>query len=223
MHYNRGQKYNTLKSQNGIPRRGLREINQGNIVRSGNMSRIAVILENTIKYPSTAMIAEAFIRMAEAQGHVIRVFDTGSLHFDGCRGCETCFRNGNPCSFNDDFNIVAPALEKCDIIVYILPVFFYSVPADIKALMDKFFSYYITGRSFSGKKSAIIATSDDTGSKWSDPVKFMYKKSLSTLRVKNGGEIYLSGIRNHAGSLSPDDLPALIRGMIRSSELAKTL
>ena len=31
MHYNRGQKYNTQKSRNGIPQRGLREINQCNI------------------------------------------------------------------------------------------------------------------------------------------------------------------------------------------------
>ena len=169
------------------------------------------------------MIAEAFISMAEARGHVVRVFDTGNLHFDGCRGCETCFRNGRPCSFHDDFNIVAPALEQSDLIVYILPVFFYSVPADIKAFMDKFFSYYITGRSFSGKKCAMIATSDGTGLKWFEPVKFMFRKSLSTLQVENGGEIYLSGISNCDGSISPDDLPAMVRGMIRSSEFAKTL
>lgn len=186
------------------------------------MSRIAVILENRNKYTATGLIAEAFIRMAEKQGHTIRVFDTGSLHFDGCRGCETCFRNGKPCSFNDDFNVVAPALEKADIIVYIMPVFFYSIPADIKAFMDKFFSYYITGRSYTGKKCAIIATSDDDGLKWSDPVRFMFLKSLSTLQVENGGEIYLSGIRNRAGGITPDDLPSLIRGMTRSSELAKS-
>lgn len=37
---------------------------------------------------------------------------------DGCHACETCFKTGKACSFDDDFNAIAPAIMEADVVLY---------------------------------------------------------------------------------------------------------
>ena len=59
------------------------------------------------------------------------------MNIGGCRACETCFKTGKACSFNDDFNTIAPAIQEADAVVVSTPVYWYSIPSQIKAVIDK--------------------------------------------------------------------------------------
>jgi multimeric flavodoxin WrbA len=53
-----------------------------------------------------------------------------------CINCGACEREGF-CALQDDMQDVYPLLWKADLIVVATPVFFYSVPAQLKALIDR--------------------------------------------------------------------------------------
>lgn len=60
--------------------------------------------------------------------------------------CETCFKTGKACSFDDDFNIIAPAILDADVIVFTMPVYWYSIPAQIKGVIDRMYSLVVGGK-----------------------------------------------------------------------------
>jgi multimeric flavodoxin WrbA len=59
-----------------------------------------------------------------------------SLKITPCLECYSCHATGN-CAIEDDMQKVYPALLESDVIVLATPVFFYSVPAYLKALIDR--------------------------------------------------------------------------------------
>ena len=69
---------------------------------------------------SMAMVA-AFIQAAEEKGHTVTRFDAAAMKIGGCHACETCFKTGKACSFDDDFNIIAPAVLEADVLVFAMP------------------------------------------------------------------------------------------------------
>ena len=78
------------------------------------------------------------------------------MNIGGCRACETCFKTGKACSFNDDFNTIAPAIQEADAVVFSTLVYWYSIPSQIKAVIDKLFSFYNAKVDLSGKECALI-------------------------------------------------------------------
>ena len=104
--------------------------------------KIVVITGSPRKKGNSFAMTEAFIKAAEKKGHTITRFDVTTMNVGGCRACETCFKTGRACSFNDDFNTIAPAIQEADAIVFSLPVYWYSIPSQIKAVIDKLFSFY---------------------------------------------------------------------------------
>ena len=72
--------------------------------------KIVVITGSPRKDGNSFAMTDAFIKAAEAKGHTVTRFDAAMKNVGGCRACETCFKNGKACSFDDDFNTIAPAI-----------------------------------------------------------------------------------------------------------------
>lgn len=60
-------------------------------------------------------------------------FDAAMVNIGNCHDCETCFKTGKACSFDDDFNLIVPAVLDADAIVFIMPTYWYFIPAQITA------------------------------------------------------------------------------------------
>ncbi len=177
------------------------------------MGRIVVITGSPRINGNTNKMAGAFINAAKSKGHSIDRFDAPYLHLDGCHACETCFSTGRPCTFDDDFNRIAPFVLNADGLVYVFPVYWYSVPSQIKAFMDKFFSFYVTGRDLAGKKAALISACEEPDMSTFEGVRFMYEKSCSTLKLTNVGEVLIPGVLE-AGAIDNTD------GVLKAAALA---
>lgn len=96
-------------------------------------------------------MADAFAKGASEAGNIVMRFDTAHKHIQGCRACDNCFSKENKaCIFNDDFNELASLMAESDVIVFCTPLYWYSFPAQIKAAIDKFYSFII------GKKDVPI-------------------------------------------------------------------
>lgn len=94
--------------------------------------KITVITGSPRKQGNSFAMTDAFIRSAEQRGHTVQRFDAAFLKIGGCHACMTCYKTGKACSFDDDFNRITPAILESDAVVFTMPVYWYSIPAQIK-------------------------------------------------------------------------------------------
>lgn len=87
---------------------------------------------------NTNHLLETFLKTAENRGAATRVLHAAKLEINPCMGCGNCERKGF-CTFRDDDMeaTVYPLLRRADVVVLASPVYFYNVPAQLKALIDR--------------------------------------------------------------------------------------
>lgn len=81
--------------------------------------KITVITGSPRKHGNSFAMTEAFIKAAEQRGHTIQRFDAAFMKIGGCHACMTCYKTGKACSFDDDFNLIAPAILESDAVVFL--------------------------------------------------------------------------------------------------------
>ncbi len=89
------------------------------------------------KNGNTSYLLSAFMNELEKLGAQIKVIKAGEKEIMPCIECSVCEKEGF-CPLDDDMNPeIYPLLHKADIIVVATPIFFYSAPAQLKALIDR--------------------------------------------------------------------------------------
>lgn len=157
---------------------------------------IVVITGSPRKNGNSFAMTDAFIQVAQAKGHSVVRFDAAMKKVGGCRACETCFRTGKACSFDDDFNVIAPAIEKADVVVFTMPVYWYSIPAQIKGVIDRIFSFVVGGKDIAGKQCALIACCEENDMAVMDGVRIPYERTAALLQWESIGEVLVPGVLN---------------------------
>lgn len=166
--------------------------------------KIVVITGSPRKNGNSFAMTDAFIQAAEARGHTITRFDAAMKKVGGCRACETCFKTGKACSFDDDFSTIAPAILEADAVVFTMPVYWYSIPAQIKGVIDRLFSFVVGGKDISGKECAVIACCEEDDLSVMDGVRVPLERSAALMKWKMVGEVLVPGVLN-AGDISKTD------------------
>lgn len=166
--------------------------------------KIVVITGSPRKNGNSFAMTDAFIQAAETRGHTITRFDAAMKKVGGCRACETCFKTGKACSFDDDFNTIAPAILEADAVVFTMPVYWYSIPAQIKGVIDRLFSFVVGGKDISGKECAVIACCEEDDLSVMDGVRVPLERSAALMKWKMVGEVLVPGVLN-AGDISKTD------------------
>lgn len=166
--------------------------------------KIVVITGSPRKNGNSFAMTDAFIQAAEARGHTVTRFDAALKKVGGCRACETCFRTGKACSFDDDFNAVAPAILEADAVVFTMPVYWYSIPAQIKGVIDRLFSFVVGGKDVAGKECGMIVCCEEEELSVMDGVRVPLERSAALLKWKVVGEVLVPGVLN-AGDVAKTD------------------
>lgn len=112
-------------------------------------------------------------------------FDAAMMKIGGCHACMTCLRTGKACSFDDDFNIIAPHILDADAVVYAMPVYWYSISAQIKGVIDRVFSLVVGGK----------AAKNTMQLSW-DGVTMPLKRTFNLLKWDFVGEVCIPGVYN---------------------------
>lgn len=177
---------------------------------------IVVITGSPRKAGNSFAMTEAFVNTAKAKGHTVTRFDAAFMQIGGCRACQTCFKTGKACSFDDDFNSIAPVIEKADVVVFTMPVYWYSIPAQIKGVIDRIFSLVIGGKDLSGKECALITCCEEDDMSVMDGVRMPIERSAELLKWKMVGEVLVPGVLN-IGDINKTD------GCKQAAALAESL
>ena len=137
---------------------------------------------------SSNMLADEFIRGAEENGHEVTVYNVIRKNIKPCLGCGNCGMSGF-CVLNDDYEIeLKPLIIKTDMIVFVMPVYYYNWPAPLKACVDRFYSF--TGElTYMRKKTALLSVAwDDTDTVFDIPLAY-YRQLCSYMDFQDCGTV----------------------------------
>ncbi len=112
----------------------------------------------------------------------------------GCRACMTCFKTGKACSFDDDFNAIT--LHTFSILMP-LPchVYWYSIPTQIKGVIDRVFSLVVGGKGrWQEKKMGLICCCEEHDPTVMDGVRIPMERTAALLKWEVVGEVLIPGV-----------------------------
>ncbi len=102
--------------------------------------KVVVLTGSPHKNGTTDLLAGKFIEGAEAKGHEIYRFDAALRNIHPCLGCDACGMSG-PCVHKDDIeNEAVQKFIEADVIALISPVYYFAFSAQLKTVIDRFYS-----------------------------------------------------------------------------------
>lgn len=149
--------------------------------------KIVVLTGSAHKNGTTALLAEEFIKGATEKGHEIYRFDAAFKNVHPCIACEKCHTASEGCVFKDDISELNPYLLEADGIVFVSPIYYYDINAQIKAVIDRF--YANDAALHKNKKTALIVTMADITEKTADGAVASFKGTANFLEWSVAGTV----------------------------------
>ncbi|WP_371367696.1 Putative NAD(P)H-dependent FMN-containing oxidoreductase YwqN [Sporomusa rhizae] len=167
---------------------------------------ILVMTGSPRKGGNSEKLADAFIAGARQAGHTTVKYTAADKHIKGCIDCKTCFSKGVACSVPDDFNDLAPLLEQADMVVFATPLYWFSFPQQLKAAIDKFYSFLIGKQTWKIKECALLVCGGDKEEYRYEGIITSYKLIADYLNWKDCGIILVPGLHVKDDILKTDGL-----------------
>ena len=153
--------------------------------------KILVIESSPHKKGSSNLLAENFIRGAEEAGHRVKVFDAGHADIHPCLGCDACGMSG-PCCQRDDMAQLKQDILEADMAVFVTPLYYFGMSAQLKKVIDRFYSF--NGRlTTKGLKTALIVAAWDSNSWTMQDIAAHYETLCNYLSFDNMGMVLGTG------------------------------
>lgn len=152
------------------------------------------------------LLADAFIKGAITAGHDVIQYKVGNKNIMGCKACDACYSKGKACVFDDDFNSISPILEQADTIVFVTPLYWFTFPTQIKAVIDKTYSFIIGKRELKIKESMLLVCGEDKEEAVFDSIISTYKMIAYYQKWTDRGHLIVPGVLHKGDILSTDYL-----------------
>ena len=102
------------------------------------MSKKVLILSGSPrKGGNSDILCDEFARGAEAGGNEVEKIRVAEKKIGYCRACYYCRDHGGECAIKDDMAEILQKMIDADVIVLASPVYFYSIDAQLKAVIDR--------------------------------------------------------------------------------------
>ena len=117
--------------------------------------KVTIITGSAHKNGTTAALAAKFQQGALDAGHEAFRFDAAFHDIRPCIGCDACRRTGT-CAFHaDDMKTLNPHLLDADAVVFVSPIYYFTINAQLKAIIDRF---YANDAALHGHKKSVLIT-----------------------------------------------------------------
>ncbi len=165
--------------------------------------KVLILLASPRRGGNSDTLCDRFIQGAQEAGHSVEKIFLKDMKVGYCTGCGTCFHK-KPCPQKDDMPTILDKMVAADAIVMATPVYFYTLNAQMKTLIDRTCSRYTE---ISNKDFYFIMTAADAGKEAMDGTIDSFRRFLSCLEnPKERGFIYGTGVW-HMGEIK--DKPVL--------------
>lgn len=111
---------------------------------------------------NTEILLQAVLDSAQEAGAEVEMIRLAGKSIAPCDGCLACEKTG-ACHIKDDMQEMAERMVAADALLIGTPVYWLSVNAQAKALIDRTYSLYVSGRKLRGKLGGAVVTATREG------------------------------------------------------------
>ena len=104
---------------------------------------ILVISTSLRKGSNSEMLADAFIKGAESEANSVEKISLIGKSIAFCKGCLVCQKT-QKCVIYDDAIDIAEKMHDADILVFATPIYYYEMSGQMKTLLDRANSLFIS-------------------------------------------------------------------------------
>jgi len=119
--------------------------------------KVLIVSSSPRKGGNSEVLCERFAKGASEAGHEVEKVMLRDKKIAPCNACYACMET-HTCAIKDSMEEVFSKLLKADVILLASPVYFYSVSAQMKAMIDR---CLVDHKSLAGKKFYFIVTAAD--------------------------------------------------------------
>lgn len=102
--------------------------------------KVCIISSSPRRKGNSALLCEQFAKGAKEAGHEVEIIHLSQYDMQPCLACEYCRHHDHVCVRKDDADKVISKMIAADVWVLATPCYFYSVSAQMKLLIDRFFA-----------------------------------------------------------------------------------
>ena len=142
---------------------------------------------------NSATLAEQLAAGAREVGAQVESIYLHGLDIRPCDGCDECRGTAGVCIIKDDMQALYPKVAAADVLVFASPIYWFTISAQLKTCIDRWYSFGATRwQEFRGKQAAIILTYGDSDLYTSGGINaiHMYETMFRFLEMKIAGMVY---------------------------------
>lgn len=121
--------------------------------------KVLILSGSPRKGGNSDVLCDEFMRGALEAGHQVEKIRVQEKKVAPCMACYAC-RNTGVCAIRDDMAEIMQKMIDCDVMVLASPVYFYSIDAQLKAVIDRSVARWTEVKN---KEMYYIMTAADTG------------------------------------------------------------
>lgn len=101
------------------------------------MKKVLILSGSPRKGGNSDLLCDEFMRGAIESGNTVEKIRVAEKNIGYCKACYYCKDHNGQCVIKDDMQEVLQKIIEADVIVFASPVYFYSIDAQLKALIDR--------------------------------------------------------------------------------------
>ena len=102
--------------------------------------KVVIISSSPRRKGNSQELCKQFRKGAKEAGHEVEIINLNDYKINPCLACEYCRKHEQRCFQKDDADRIIQKMIEADVWVLSTPVYFYSVSAQMKLLIDRFFA-----------------------------------------------------------------------------------
>ncbi len=177
------------------------------------MIKVLGISGSPRRHSNTEILLDRALDGARSEGAVTEKIIISELCLEPCRGCYGCLKKG-VCIIKDDIHAIYRKIREADRIIIASPVYFGSLTAQLKIMIDRFQSQwikkYVLKMRVSNKKhrrGAFLCAAGEKKDKFFRNAREIIRFFFTTLDIKYSEGLFCGGVEK-AGQIS--QMPAAL-------------
>ncbi|MBQ7525734.1 MAG: flavodoxin family protein [Abditibacteriota bacterium] len=179
------------------------------------MKKVLIITGSPRANGNSNTLAKAFAKGAEEAGCHVAFFDAAKANIGPCNACNACYKNGKACAFSEDFSTLADMMATTDVLVFATPLYWFGFSAQMKCVIDKFYSFCVAEKVPPVKETFLLATCEAPDEDYA-VLTGNYERMIDYLKWADGGRILVTSV-GPAGAIENTD------ALVEAEEMGRSL
>ena len=156
------------------------------------MKKVLILSGSPRKNGNSALLCQEFAKGASEAGNDVELIYLRDKKIGYCQACYYCKNHDGVCAIKDDMAEILDKMNAADIIAMASPVYFYSIDAQMKALIDRTVAQWLKIRD--KKFYYIMSSAEDTATVMNCTLECLRGLAACLKGSVEGGVIYGKGV-----------------------------